>query len=84
VELAHVNRLATETQCQITKVWNQEILKRSRSYTPKRKWGIRAALKKIAKRKAAAFLEMASGHGLIGTHLVRIKKNGKPLLCHRF
>jgi hypothetical protein len=42
---------------------------------PKPKWGIRTALKKIPKRNAAVFLQLASGHALIGTHLVRIKKN---------
>jgi hypothetical protein len=36
---------------------------------PKSKWGIRTALKKIPKRKAAVFLQLASGHTLIETHL---------------
>jgi hypothetical protein len=72
--LAHINRHASETQSRITKEWIQDRLKRSRSYTPKTKWGIRAALKKIPKRKAAVFIQLASGHALIGTHLVRIKK----------
>jgi hypothetical protein len=72
--LAHVNRLATETQSRITREWIQERLKRSCSYTPKKKWGIPAALKKIPKRKVAVFLQMASGYGLIGIHLVGIKK----------
>jgi hypothetical protein len=47
--LAHVNRLATETQSRITREWIQERLKCSCSYTPKKKWGIRAALKKIGR-----------------------------------
>jgi hypothetical protein len=72
--LAHINRLATETQSRITKEWIQDKLKNSRSYLPKSKWGIRAALKKVPKRTAAVFLQLASGHALIGTHLVRIKK----------
>jgi hypothetical protein len=38
--LAHVNRLATETQSRITKEWIQEKIKHSRSYTPKKKWAI--------------------------------------------
>jgi hypothetical protein len=41
---------------------------------PKPKWGIRAAQNKIPKRKAAVFLQLASGYALVGTHLVRIKK----------
>jgi hypothetical protein len=68
--LAHINRLATETQSRITKEWIQDRLKSSRSYMPKSKWGFRTALKKIPKRKAAVFLQLASGHALIG----RIKK----------
>jgi hypothetical protein len=40
----------------------------------KSKWGFRTALKKISKRKAAVFLQLASGHALMGTHLMRIKK----------
>jgi hypothetical protein len=72
--LAHINRLATETQSRLTKEWIQDKLKDSRSYLPKSKWGIRAALKKVPKRTAAVFLQLASGHALVGTHLVRIKK----------
>jgi hypothetical protein len=49
-------------------------LSKSQSYKPKKKWGIRKALQKIPKRKAAVFLQLASGHALIGTHLTRIKK----------
>jgi hypothetical protein len=50
------------------------LLADSRSYKPKAKWGIRKALKKTPKRRAAVFLQLASGHALIGTHLSRIKK----------
>jgi hypothetical protein len=72
--LAHINRLATETQSRITKERIQTKLSKSQSYKPKKKWGIRKALQKIPKRKAAVFLQLASGHALIGTHLTRIKK----------
>jgi hypothetical protein len=72
--LAHINRLATETQSRITKEQIQTKLSKSQSYRPKKKWGIRKALQKIPKRKAAVFLQLASGHALIGTHLTRIKK----------
>jgi hypothetical protein len=34
----------------------------------------REALKKIPKGRAAVFLQLASGHGLVETHLARIKK----------
>jgi hypothetical protein len=54
--LAHINRLATKSQSRITREWIQNRTKDSRSYAPKKKWGIRAALKKIPKRKAAVFL----------------------------
>jgi ribonuclease HI len=74
--LAHINRLATETQSRITKEQIQTKLSKSQSYRPKKKWGIRKALQKIPKRKAAVFLQLASGHALIGTHLMRIKKKG--------
>jgi hypothetical protein len=72
--LAHINRLATETQSRITKEWIEAKLSTSQSYKPKKKWGIRKALQDIPKRKAAVFLQPASGHALIGTHLTRIKK----------
>jgi hypothetical protein len=72
--LAHVNRQATEAQSWLTKEWIQQRLAASRSYKPKAKWGIRKALKTIPKRRAAVFLQLASGHALIGTHLSRIKK----------
>jgi ribonuclease HI len=72
--LAHINRRATETQSRLTQEWIQKHLADSRSYKPKTKWGIRKALKKIPKHRAAVFLQLASGHALIGTHLTRIKK----------
>jgi hypothetical protein len=72
--LAHINRLATETQSRITKEQIQMKLSKSQSYRPKKKWGIQKALQKIPKCKAVVFLQLASGHALIGTHLIRIKK----------
>jgi ribonuclease HI len=72
--LAHVNRQATEAQSRLTKEWIRKQLAASRSYKTKAKWGIREALKTIPKRRAAVFLQLASGHALIGTHLSRIKK----------
>jgi hypothetical protein len=56
---------ASEIRVSIIPLW---------SYKPKKKWGIRKALQKIPKRRAAVFLQLASGHALIGTHLARIKK----------
>jgi hypothetical protein len=72
--LAHVSRLATETQSHTTTAWIAQRLADSKSYKPKAKWGIRKALRTIPKRRAAVFLQLASGHALIGTHLARIKK----------
>jgi hypothetical protein len=49
-------------------------LSKSQLYRPKKKWGIWKALQKIPKCKAMVFLQVASGHALIGTHLTCIKK----------
>jgi hypothetical protein len=78
--LAYIHRLATETQSPITKEWIQTKLSKSRSYKPKQKWGIRKALKTIPKRRAAVFLQLASGNALIGTHRTRIKKKESDIL----
>jgi hypothetical protein len=72
--LAHVSHLATETQSHMTTAWIAQCLADSKSYKPKAKWGIRKALCTIPKRRAAVFLQLASGHALIGMHLARIKK----------
>jgi hypothetical protein len=72
--LAHINRRATKTQSRLTQEWIQKQLSGSWSCKPKKKWGIRKPLQKILKRCAAVFLQLASGHALIGTHLMRIKK----------
>jgi hypothetical protein len=72
--LAHINHLTTETQSQITKEQIQMKLSKSQSYRPKKKWGIWKALQKTPKYKAAVFLQLASGHALIGIYLTCIKK----------
>jgi hypothetical protein len=72
--LANINCLATETQSQITKDQIQMKLSKSKSYRPRKKWRIRKALQKIPKHKVVVFLQLASSHALIGTHLMRIKK----------
>jgi hypothetical protein len=72
--LAHINRLATKTQSRIMEEQIQMKLSKSQLYRPKKKWGIQKALQKIPKHKAAVFLQLASGHALIGTYLTRIKK----------
>jgi hypothetical protein len=77
--LAHIKRLATETQSRLTQEWIHTRLKDSRSYLPKSKWGIRAALKKISKGKAAVFLQLASGHAPMGTHLNEVDAIKAPL-----
>jgi ribonuclease HI len=68
--LAHINRQATETQSRLTQEWIQKQLSGSRSCKPKKKWGIRKSLQKIPKCCAAVFLQLASSHALIGTHLM--------------
>jgi hypothetical protein len=72
--LAHVSCLATEAQADITKHWISQRLVGSKSYHLRKKWGLRKDLQTIPKRRAAVFLQLASGHALIGTHLVCIKK----------
>jgi hypothetical protein len=74
VSLAHINHLTTKTQSWITKEQIYMKLSKSQSYRPKKKWGIQKALQKIPKHKATVFLQLASGHTLIGTHLIQIKK----------
>jgi hypothetical protein len=66
--------LATEVQASITKRWISQRLAGSKSYRPPQKWGLRKDLQTIPKQRAAVFLQLASGHTLIGTHLVRIRK----------
>jgi hypothetical protein len=72
--LAHVSHLATEVQASITKQWISQWLVGSKSYHPQQKWGLRKDLQSIPKQRAAVFLQLASRHALIGTHLVHIKK----------
>jgi hypothetical protein len=72
--LAHLHRIATETQSRLTEEFIQKKLAGSRRYVPRKKWGLRAALINIPKKDAATFLQMASGHALIGVHLKRIKR----------
>ncbi|KAI5813529.1 hypothetical protein BZA77DRAFT_373516 [Pyronema omphalodes] len=74
VSLAHLNRIATETRRDITKRWISQRAKDGRSFRPRKTWGLRDSLRSLPKRRSAVFLQLASGHALIGTHLVRVKK----------
>jgi ribonuclease HI len=81
--LPHVNHQETETHSRITREWIAARSAESRAYVPKAKWGINKALRDIPKKRAAVFFQLASGHALIGTHLVRIKKESAACWwCH--
>ena len=72
--LAHVNRAVTEIPKAIASKWVRQRTDLHAAYRPRKKWGIRDGLKTVPKHRAAVFYQIASGHALIGTHLVRIKK----------
>ena len=76
--IAHVRRKGTETLATEIKHWLQRRIdkrnaRHDRFYTPPRRKGIDHTLAKVSKSLTGRFLQLKTGHAVVGTYLYRIK-----------
>jgi hypothetical protein len=80
--MANLSRRSSEEQSACTRKWIMKKVKSNRSYTLKRKLGIRPAFKSDpppSKRLTSAYCQLASGHALTAIHLKRIGKRASDI-----